>query len=176
MTMKRMMAIVAVAMLAAIGQAQYVQVGVNTNVSPPGFWPPVFSQFVNQVQSGFTNYVHVPSASNWLTQSGRTLTGCVTNSGSGTGGGSAWAQYPATTNADLAGYGITNVGGITTTGRLVLGIGVFGNKLDIPAPATSNVLYLYAVRDSKGTNRLVGVSISPGKTNRVWYSFGVSDP
>lgn len=61
---------------------QYVPVAVNTNTG-------VFVPAMTTAYMGWTNYVHVPSTSNWLSFSGKTLTGCVTNKGTISGIGNA---------------------------------------------------------------------------------------
>lgn len=77
---------------------------------------------------------------------------------------STWSSNPATTNIDAANHELLNVAGISVTGRLAIGFGLFASTNDVAAPASSNTWIVYAATVS-GTNYLLGVD---WQTNRTW--------
>lgn len=79
---------------------------------------------------------------------------------------SYWSTNAAVQTVDMAGYTLTNVGGLSVTGRLAIGFGVFSATNDVAAPASSNTWIVYAVRVGD-SNRLMGVDYL---TNRVWVT------
>ena len=77
---------------------------------------------------------------------------------------SNWSQRPAVSDLNMSNYGIQNVSKLAVTGRLVIGFGIFTNAAQVPAPASSNIWYVYCV-STNNTNYLQGVDC---KTNRTW--------
>jgi hypothetical protein len=62
-----------------------------------------------------------------------------------------WSTNAAVQDVNMGGYALTNVSGLSVTGRLAIGFGVFQTTNDVPAPASTNTWIVCAVRQG-GTN------------------------
>lgn len=118
-----------------------------------------------QADNTLTNLSFTEGTSNNVSKSGRmgNIT-FKTNYAATASDSSQWATNAAVTNVNMAGFQLVNLGGLSVTGRLVIGFGVFSDTNDVPAPSSTNVWNVFAVK-LNGTNYLMGIDAA---TNRQW--------
>lgn len=145
-----------VVFVAGITWGQWLPVAVNTNT---GQTKPI--QFDTAL---FTNVTSQETTTNFAFTSNKTIFVQFKTNTTSSGGGQLWSTYQAVTDPDIYGFMVKNAGAISTTGKLVLGVGVFATSNEVPAPASSNVWFVYAFRFSN-TNYLMGVDHN---TNRAY--------
>lgn len=118
-----------------------------------------------QADNTLTNLSFTEGTSNNVSKSGRMANVLFkTNYAATASDSSQWSTNAAVTNVNMAGFSLINVAGLSVTGRLVIGFGLFTSTNDVPAPSSTNVWNVFAVK-LNGTNYLMGIDAA---TNRQW--------
>ena len=151
---KMIIGLVVVAACSALGQWFPVAVNTNTLQTKP-------IQFDTAL---FTNVTSQETTTNLAFTSNKTIFVQFKTNMTSSGGGQLWSTYQAVADPDINGFMVKNAGAISTTGKLVLGVGVFATSNEVPAPTSSNVWFVYAFSFAN-TNYLMGVD---SKTNRTY--------
>lgn len=118
-----------------------------------------------QADNTLTNLTFSEGVSNNILKSGRQANVLFkTNYASTVSDTTQWATNAAVTNVNLNNFSLLNVAGLTVTGRLAIGFGLFQSTNDVAAPASTNTWIVFAAQVN-GTNYLMGIDAA---TNRTW--------
>lgn len=142
----------------------YATTGSLAGYATTGSLAVVSNMIAGMADTGITNITFTEGVSNNVTVSGKDAAILFkTNYAATASDSSQWATNAATTNVNMAGFQLLNLGGLSVTGRLVIGFGLFADTNDVPAASTTNAWNVAAVAVN-GTNYLMGVDAATNRT------------